>query len=169
MAILLGVPTVSQAQSNPGFSFIWGGDGPSQKSPANYVLEYGTPGHLNDRYRLKVQPQSAPVESITITFPDYYDGKFRASNIRLIQPAKSRKGKTTVIPLKAVKLSQDRRQVQIIPETPIPAKIQFAADFSKVVNPSEARTYRIYASITSPGDILLNRKAAVWNLKISEQ
>ncbi|MGF1604402.1 MAG: DUF2808 domain-containing protein [Thermosynechococcaceae cyanobacterium] len=167
--LITGVPAVTLAQTNPGFSFIWGGDGPSQKQQLGYVLEYGTPGHRHDRHRYKLGRQSVAMDSITITFPDYFDGKFSAKNVSLRKAAKSKIfnfKKAEEIPIATVDYDEDSRVLQIVPESPIPAGEKAEVVISNMQNPQSGGTYFINARITSPGDVPLSRYIGTWVVSI---
>jgi hypothetical protein len=168
--LLTGVPMVTLAQSNPGFTFNWGGDGPSSKQQLGYVLDYGTPGHMSDRYRLKIKAQKVAIDGITITYPEYYDGEFNEKRITLQEASKSKFlgfGKTIKIPISSVKLDKDNRFIEIVPENPIPAGKAFEVVLSDVRNPQSGGMYYFNASISSPGDTVpLRRYLGTWILSL---
>jgi hypothetical protein len=168
--LLTGVPMVTLAQSNPGFTFNWGGDGPSSKQQLGYVLDYGTPGHMSDRYRLKIKAQKVAIDGITITYPEYYDGEFNEKRITLQEASKSKFlgfGKTIKIPTSSVKLDKDNRFIEIVPENPIPAGKAFEVVLSDVRNPQSGGMYYFNASISSPGDTVpLRRYLGTWILSL---
>jgi hypothetical protein len=169
--LITGIPAVTTAQTNPGFSFIWGGDGPSQKQQLNYVLEYGTPGHRHDRHRYKLGRQSVAIDSITIAFPDYFDGKFNAKDVSLRESPKGsskifnfKKGKE--IPIATAEYDEDNRVLEIVPESPIPAGTLSEIVISNMQNPKSGGTYFINARITSPGDVPLSQYIGTWVVSI---
>lgn len=167
-ALITGVPAVTVAQTNPGFSFVWG-DGPSRKQQLGYVLEYGTPGHRHDRHRYKIGRQSVAMDSITLTFPDYFDGKFSAKNVSLRESPKGRifnfkKGKE--IPIATREYDPDNGVLEIVPETPIPAGTKTEVVISNMQNPKSGGTYFVNCRITSPGDVPLSRYIGTWIVSI---
>ncbi|PZD72293.1 hypothetical protein C1752_03880 [Acaryochloris thomasi RCC1774] len=168
--LITGVPAVTIAQTNPGFSFIWGGDGPGRKQQLNYVLQYGTPGHRNDRHRYKLGRQSVAMDSITVAFPDYFDGRFSAKNVTLRESAKGsnifnfKKGKD--IPLATVEYDEDNRVLELVPESPVPAGTRSEVVISNMKNPRSGGTYFINARITSPGDVPLSKYIGTWVVSI---
>ncbi|MGB8701248.1 MAG: DUF2808 domain-containing protein [Thermosynechococcaceae cyanobacterium] len=167
--LLAGVPALTWAQSNPGFTFSWGDRGPSGKQQLGYVLEYGTPGHMQDRWRLKVKQQTLAVDSIKISYPDYFDGEFNEKQITLQDPPKSKFlgfGKVATIPVSSVKVDKDNRLIEIIPEAPIPSGKAFEIVLSDVENPRSGGMYYFNCSITSPGDLPLSRYVGTWVLSI---
>lgn len=166
--LLTGVPAVTVAQTNPGFSFIWG-DGPGRKQQLNYVLQYGTPGHRNDRHRYKLGRQSVAMDSITIAFPDYFDGKFSAKNVSLRESPKGRIfnfKRGTDIPLATVEYDEDNRVLELVPESPVPAGTRSEVVISNMKNPKSGGTYFINARITSPGDVPLSKYIGTWVVSI---
>ena len=163
--LLTGVPIVSLAQTNSGFSFVWGGDGPRQ---LNYVLEYGTPRHLNDRYRLKLKRQNVAIDRIIITYPDHFDGKIRAEKIELRRSPKNKifnlkKGKTLAV--NSVKLDKDSRVIEIEPTEYIPAETAVEVVLHNVKNPSVGE-YWFNCRISSPTDTGLTRVVGTWLISI---
>ena len=167
--LLVGLPVVSWAQTNPGFTFTWGGDGPSAKQQLKYVLDYGTPGHLNDRYRLKLGTQKVAISGITISYQDYYTGKFDAKSIELRVGVESKffggsRGKA--LPTK-IDVDQENRLIQLTPEEVIPAGTSVEVILSNVKNPSSGGMYYFNARISSPGDVPLMRYIGTWILSIA--
>jgi hypothetical protein len=168
--LLTGVPAVTLAQSNPGFTLNWGGDGPSSKQQLGYVLDYGTPGHMQDRYRLKIKAQKLAIDGITITYPEYYDGDFNEKKITLQEAPKNKFlgfGKAVKIPTSSVKVDKDNRLIEVIPEAPIPAGKAFEVVLEDVRNPPSGGMYYFNASISSPGDTVpLRRYLGTWILSL---
>jgi hypothetical protein len=168
--LLTGVPIITSAQTNPGLTFSWGGNGPSGKQQLGYVLEYGTPGHPQDRYRLKMGRQKLAIDGITITYPAYFDGEFNEKSITLQESPKNKFlgfGRVAKIAVTSVKVDKDNRFIEIIPEAPIPAGKSFEIVLSNVQNPRSGGMYYLNASITSPGDLPLKRYIGTWVLSIS--
>ncbi len=167
--LLAGVPAVTWAQTNPGFSFVWGDGGPSGKQQLGYVLDYGTPGHMQDRYRLKIKRQDVAIDSIVISYPDYYDGTFNEDKVSLQMSARNKIfnfKKPEVIPVSSVKVDADSRIIEIIPEAPIPAGTNFEAVLSNVQNPRSGGMYYFNCRVTSPGDLPIMRYVGTWVLSI---
>lgn len=167
-ACLLTIPTVSQADTNPGFTFVWG-DGPSRKQQLRYLLEYGSPGHPSDRYYLKLGRQSLAVSGITITYPEYYSGALDPQRIEVRTGGKSqllanRRGQS--IPLAEVKLDKETQVLQLLLEQPIPAGTSIDVVLSNVQNPSDGGTYFFNCQVASPGNVPLLRYVGTWILSI---
>ena len=167
---LVGIaPTLVEAQSNPGFSFIWGGGDSKPQRQLGYNLQYGTPGHLNDTWALRLNDKERAISSIRITFPDYFNGKFRENKILLRETPKSRifsfkKGKK--IEVSSVSYDADSGIVEIIPAEPIPAGKKIEAVFKNVRNPRSGGMYFINCAVLSPGDVPLPRQLGTWVLSI---
>lgn len=166
---LLAVPTVSQADTTPGFTLIWGGDGPNAKQQLRYLLEYGSPGHPSDRYYLRLGKQNLAVSGIVITYPDYYSGVFDPRRIEVrvggkSQLLSSRRGQS--IPLTEVKLDKEAQVLQLIPEQPIPAGTSIEVVLSNVQNPGDGGTYFFNCQVASPGNTPLLRYVGTWILNI---
>jgi hypothetical protein len=168
--LLTGVPLISYAQTNPGLTFSWGGNGPSGKQQLGYVLEYGTPGHPQDRYRLKMGRQKLAIDGITIAYPAYWDGEFNEKSITLQESPKNKFlgfGRVPKIAVTSVKVDKDNRFIEIIPEAPIPAGKSFEIVLSNVQNPRSGGMYYFNVSITSPGDLPLKRYIGTCVISIS--
>jgi len=168
--VLVGtVPTITEAQTNPGFSFVWGGQDSQPKKQLSYVLQYGTPGHLSDRWRLSLGKQDVAMSVIRISTPEYFNGEFNENRIELRESPKSRifnlkKGKT--IPISSVTVDNDNGLVEIIPETPIPAGKRAEVVISNVRNPRSGGMFYINCSIISPGEVPLPRQVGTWIVSI---
>ena len=166
-SLLTGLPVVTMAQTNPGFSLIWGGEGPDRKQQFNYVLEYGTPKHLNDRYRLKIRRQKVAIDSITIIIPKQYNGKIKPGNVSLRKSPKGRllnfnKGKS--IAVESVTMEKKKGEsgaITIIPKEVIPAGTRAEVVIKHVRNPSSG-TYYFNCRVTSPGDLPIRRNIGTW-------
>lgn len=165
--LLVGLPVIAWAQTNSGFSLTWG-EGPSGQQQLRYVLDYGTPGHRNDRYRLKLGSQNVAISGITITYPSNYSGSFNPQGIELRTGAKNKLlGSTrgTVVPA-AVELDPENQVIQIVPSDPIPAGTPVEVVLANVKNPSSGGIFYFNCRIASPGDLPLNRYIGTWILSI---
>jgi hypothetical protein len=167
--LLTGVPVVTLAQTNPGLTFSWGGDGPTGKQQLGYVLEYGTPGFPQDRYRLKLGRQKTAIDSIRISYPEYYDGEFSEKKVTIQETPKNKFigfGKTKKIPLTSVKVDNDNRLIEIVPEVPIEAGKSVEIVLSNVQNPRSGGMYYFNCYISVPGDVPLKRYLGTWVMSI---
>jgi Protein of unknown function (DUF2808) len=170
----VAAPIAVHAQTNPGFTFNWG-SGPSGKQQLSYVLDYGTPGFNGDRYRLKLGPQKVAISSITITYPDYYDGTFDPKAIEVRVGAEGSKGGGFLnfkrdlgkpVTLSEASLDPDNRIITLTPSEVIPAGTPVQIVLSNVRNPATGGMYYFNARINSPGDIPLSRYIGTWVLGI---
>ncbi len=167
--LLTGLPAITLAQTNPGFTFSWGGNGPSGKQQLGYVLDYGTPGHPQDRYRLKMGTQKTAVDGIRVAYPNYYDGEINEKQVTLQESPKSRLigiGRAKKIPVRSVTVDKDNRLIEIVPETPIPAGTPTEILMADVQNPRSGGMYYFSCYISVPGDIPLKRYLGTWVLSI---
>jgi hypothetical protein len=168
--LLAGLPTVSVAQTNPGFTFTWG-DGPSRKQQLSYVLDYGTPNAF-DRYRLKIGKQDRSISRISISYPDYYQGTFDPKAIEL--RAGSQRGgflgfggnRGQKIKLAEATWDKEGRVIELKPSEPIPAGTPMEIVLSNVKNPSSGGMYYFNARVESPGDLPMMRYIGTWMLSI---
>jgi hypothetical protein len=172
--VVLGTPVISLAQSNPGFSFTWG-EGPKGKEQLRYTLDYGTPGHSADRYRLRLGVQNLAINRINITYPDYYDGKFDPKAIEVRAGSPQRGGgflslKREIgrpIALSQVNYDPKSRVIDLVPAEVIPAGEQVEIVLSNVRNPMIGGMYYFNARVESPGDVPLMRYIGTWILSIA--
>lgn len=163
------VPNLAEAQSNPGFSFIWGGADDKPNRQLGYNLQYGTPGHLSDTWNLRFHDKERAISTIRISFPDYFNGKFRENKIQLREAAKNRifsfkKGKQ--IEVSSISYDRDNGIIEIIPLEPIPAGKKVEAVLKNVRNPKSGGMYFVNLSVLSPGDVPLPRQIGTWVLSI---
>ncbi|MEM9137605.1 MAG: DUF2808 domain-containing protein [Cyanobacteria bacterium P01_F01_bin.42] len=160
---------IVEAQTNPGFSLIWGGRDSQPSKQLGYVLQYGTPKHLRDRWRLKLGRNDLAMSVIRVTTPDYFNGKFNEKRVELREAPKSRilnlsKGKK--IPISSVTVDNKSGFIEIIPETPIPAGKRAELVLSNVKNPN-AGMYWLKCSMVAPGDVPLPRQCGTWVMSFS--
>jgi hypothetical protein len=157
--LLVGLPTISVAQSLPGFTLFSGVKGENQLP---FRLDFGGQTNGWDRYRLRV-PNSklkTAVAQFVITYPDYYKGTFdpKGMEIRV-------KGKK--VPLSEVKWNKENRVIELFPEEPIPAGSSVELVLSNVKNPATGGMFYFNCLIQSPGDVPLSRYIGTWILSIS--
>lgn len=155
---------VVEAQTNPGFSLIWGGRDAQPSKQLGYVLQYGTPKHLRDRWRMKLGKQEVAMSVIRVTMPDYFNGKFNEKRVELREAPKSRifslkAGKE--IPISSVTVNNEGGFIEVIPDTPIPAGKRAELVLSGVKNPS-AGMFWLKCSMIAPGDVPLPRQCGTW-------
>ncbi len=159
------VPAISTANTNPGFSFIWGGRDSQPNKQLSYVLSDGTPGNLNTRWRMKLPSQEVAMSAIRISFPDYFNGTFNQNKIELRESPKSRllslkEGKP--IAVASVTADNETGLIEIIPESPIPAGKKAEVLLKGVRNPRSGGVYFVNCSILSPGDVPVPKNIGTW-------
>jgi hypothetical protein len=157
---LLGaIPAVTLAQSLPGLT-IFSGVKPEYR--LGYRLDFG--GHTNawDRYRLRVpaKKMKLAVAQFSITYPNYYKGKFDPKDMEIRVKGKK-------VPLQEVNWNKENRVIELIPQEPIPANSAVELVFSNVKNPSSPGIFYFNCQILSPGDVPLLRYLGTWELSVS--
>jgi hypothetical protein len=170
--LLAGLPAITTAQTNPGFTFNWGGEGPGRKQQLKYVLDYGTP-NAYDRYRLKLGRQDRAISRIAISYPDYYTGKFDPKAIEVRAGGESRGGflgfggnRGKKIDLAETTWDRESGEIEIKPAETIPAGTPVEIVLSNVRNPSSGGMYYFNAQIESPGDLPMMRYVGTWVIGI---
>lgn len=170
--LLAGLPTITTAQTNPGFMFNWGGEGPSRKQQLRYVLDYGTP-NAYDRYRLKLGQQDQAISRIAISYPDYYTGKFDPKAIEVRVGSESRGGflglggkRGKKVALSETIWDKESHEIQIKPVEAIPAGTPIEIVLSNVKNPSSGGMYYFNAYVESTGDLPMMRYVGTFTLSI---
>lgn len=169
-SLLAGLPAVSVAQTNPGFTFTWG-DGPSRQQQLSYSLDYGTP-NAYDRYRLKLGRQERAINRISITYPRYYGGTFDPDAIELRTGADKggflgfggSRGKK--VELAEAVWDKESQMIELKPAETIPAGTPVEIVLSNVRNPTTGGMYYFNARVESPGDLPMMRYVGTWVLSI---
>ncbi|MGB7439530.1 MAG: DUF2808 domain-containing protein [Coleofasciculaceae cyanobacterium] len=159
---LTGVAASSLAQSNSGLTIF---SGVRRENILGYHLDFGgRPGNW-DRYRLRIPAKKMElgVAQFTVTYPDYYDGKFDTDRIEV----RTKKGKKTEnIPVSEVNWDKENQLIQIYLEEPIPARQKVELVFSNVKNPRFGGTFYFEARALTPGDVPLPRYLGTWIVSI---
>ncbi len=153
-----GMPLLSYAQSNPGFTIF---SGIPRENQLGYHLDFGGQPNAFDRYKLRIPATKMEigVAQIAISYPDYYDGKFDTGGIEVRVDGKS-------LPLSEVNWDKENQLVQIYLDEAIEAGNGVEIVFSNVKNPRFGGTYYFNCQILSPGDIPLPRYLGTWILSI---
>ncbi|HEY9652463.1 MAG TPA: DUF2808 domain-containing protein, partial [Coleofasciculaceae cyanobacterium] len=112
--LLIGVSASSRAQNNSGFP-LW--SGVARENQLNYYLDFGGQANGWDRYRFRIPGKKLElgVAQFSITYPDYFDGKFDKDRIEVRVKGKS-------LPLSQVTWDKENQLIQIDLEEPIPAQ-----------------------------------------------
>lgn len=156
--VLLGsLPAISFAQGMPGIT-IFGG--PERANLLNFYLQSGRAGRW-DRYKLRIPANklNLAVALISITYPEYYKGKFDADKIEV-------RIKGEAVELEDVVWDAENNFIEIYPSEPIPAGNKLEIVLSNVKNPTFGGMYHFNANIRTPGDVPLLRYVGTWVLSI---
>lgn len=167
-----GIPTLTQAQSNPGFTWRWDGNARDIKN-LSYFLTNGTPGFMGDTYRLEFGVQNVAISELRISYPDYFDGSFdpkaievRVGGIKSNKFFNLRRDIGEPVALREVNLDADNYLIQIVPAEVIPAGQPVRVILSNVRNPPTGGMYNFKGWIMAPGDVPLSRGVGVWTISI---
>lgn len=157
--VVTGFAAISLAQSTPGFT-LW--SGVRREEQLNYYLDFGGRAAGWDRYRLRIPAKKMElgVAQFTISYPDYYDGKFDTDNIEVRVKGES-------LPLSEVNWDKENHLIQIYMEEPVAAGNKVEIVLSNVKNPAFGGTFYFECRILTPGDIPLPRYLGTWILSIS--
>lgn len=155
---LLGAfPILTTAQSGPGVTLF---GGPERANLLNFFLQSGESGRW-DRYRLRIPANklNLAVALISISYPEYYQGKFDPDRIEV------RIGDDSIA-LEEVIWDAENNFIEIYPEEPIPAGQSLEIVMSNVKNPTFGGMFHFNANVRSPGDVPLLRYVGTWVLSI---
>ncbi|BAT56065.1 hypothetical protein NOS3756_50650 [Nostoc sp. NIES-3756] len=156
--VIAAVPTVSFAQSLPGFTLF---SGVKSENQLPFRLDFGGESNSWDRYRLRIPANKMKLAAaqFAITYPDYYKGTFDTKDIEI-----EVKGKK--VPVSEVKWDKEARILEIFPEEPVPAGSRVELVLSNVRNPAFGGTYYFNCQILAPGDVPLLRYLGTWIVSI---
>lgn len=157
--LLTGFPIISLAQSLPGLTIF---SGVKRENQLPFRLDFGGQSNGWDRYRLRIPAKrlNLAVSQFSISYPDYYKGKFDTDEIEV-------RVKDKKMPLQEVVWDKENRLVDIYLQEPVPAGSRVELVFSNVKNPAFGGTYYFNCQILSPGDVPLRRYIGTWILSIS--
>ncbi|MGL5082587.1 MAG: DUF2808 domain-containing protein [Microcoleaceae cyanobacterium] len=156
--LLASLPVISLAQGTQGVTLF---GGPDKANLLNFFLQSGKPG-VKDRYKLRIPADrlNLAVELISITYPDYYRGKFDPDRIEI-------RIKDEPIALEEVVWDPENRFIEIYPAEPIPAGNKIEIVMSNVRNPNFGGMFHFNANIRTPGDVPITRYVGTWVLSIN--
>ncbi len=156
--LIIGSPIVISAQSLPGFTIF---SGIKRENQLPFRLDFGGQSNGWDRYRLRIPSKklNLAVSQFSISYPDYYKGKFDTDKIEV-------RIKDKKVPLQEVVWDKENRLVEIYPQEPVPAGSKVELVFSNVKNPTSGGTYYFNCQILSPGDVPLRRYVGTWIVSI---
>ncbi len=157
LGLSIGLPLVTMAQSNPGFTLF---GGPERVNELNYRLDSGSAG-MWDRYRLRIPASklNLAVAQVSIIYPDYYRGTFDPDKVEI-------RIKNESVPLDEVVWDRENHFLEIYPAEPIPAGNKIEVVLHNVKNPRFGGMYYFNANIRTPGDVPLMRYIGTWVLSI---
>lgn len=157
--LLTGFPTLSLAQSTPGFT-LWGGV--PREDQLNYYLDFGGRQDAWDRYRLRIPAKKMElgVAQINISYPNYYKGNINKNKIEVIVKGKS-------VPLQEVNWDKEARIIQIFLKEPIEAGNNVEVVFNEVKNPPIGGIFYFECRILTPGDVPLPRYLGTWVISLN--
>ena len=152
-----GLPAVTFAQGLPGVTLF---GGPERANLLNFYLQSGQAGRW-DRYKLRIPANklNLAVGLISITYPEYYEGKFDPDKIEVRIEGES-------VPLEEVVWDEENHFIEIYPSEPIPAGNKLEIVLSNVKNPTFGGMFHFNANIRTPGDGPLLRYVGTWVLSI---
>ena len=155
--LLSGLPLVTIAQTNSGFTLF---GGPESGNQLNYRLDSGSAG-MWDRYRLRIPANklNLAVAQVSILYPDYYNGTFDPDKVEIRIKGES-------VPLDEVVWDRENHFLEIYPTQPIPAGNKIEVVLHNVRNPRFGGMYYFNANIRTPGDVPLLRYVGTWVLSI---
>lgn len=157
--LVTGFSASSWAQSNSGFTLF---SGVARENQLSYYLDFGGRANNWDRYRLRIPAKKMElgVAQFTVSYPDYYKGRFDTDDIEVRVKGES-------VPLSEVNWDQENHLIQIYLEEPIAAGNKVELVFSNVKNPAFGGTFYFECRILTPGDVPLPRYLGTWILSIS--
>jgi hypothetical protein len=157
--LLAGLPSVSLADSLPGFTLF---SGVKSENQLPFRLDFGGQTNGWDRYRLRIPAKKMNLAAslFVINYPKYYKGTFDPKKVEVRVKGKA-------VPLSEVKWDKENRVIEIYPEQPVPAGSNVELVLSNVKNPAFGGIFYFNCSIQSPGDVPLSRYLGTWMLSIS--
>jgi hypothetical protein len=157
--LLAGLPSVSLADSLPGFTLF---SGVKSENQLPFRLDFGGQTNGWDRYRLRIPAKKMNLAAslFVINYPKYYKGTFDPKKVEVRVKGKA-------VPLSEVRWDKENRVIEIYPEQPVPAGSNVELVLSNVKNPAFGGIFYFNCSIQSPGDVPLSRYLGTWMLSIS--
>lgn len=157
--LLAGLPSVSFADSLPGFTLF---SGVKSENQLPFRLDFGGQTNGWDRYRLRIPAKKMNLAAslFVINYPKYYKGTFDPKKVEVRVKGKA-------VPLSEVRWDKENRVIEIYPEQPVPAGSNVELVLSNVKNPAFGGIFYFNCSIQSPGDVPLSRYLGTWMLSIS--
>jgi hypothetical protein len=156
--LLTAIPVTTLAQGS-GLT-IFSGIKPENR--LSYRLDYGGRSGGWDRYRLRISAKKMKLAAaqFSVTYPDYYKGKFDPDEMEIRVKGKK-------VPLQEVNWDKENRVIELFPQEPVPAGSPVELVFSNVKNPSFGGVYYFNCQILTPGDVPLPRYLGTWEMSIN--
>ena len=155
-----GISTVVMAQGTPGLVIF----GNRDVDILNYYLDFGGTAKQRDRYRLRIPKKKLAngATQFTISYPDYFDGKFDTDKIEVRVDNK----KDQSLPLKNVVWDEENRFVQIDLAEPYQGEKKVEIVLSNTRNP-DVGTYYFYAQLVPAVNAPVPQRVGAWILSIN--
>jgi hypothetical protein len=155
--LAVAVPAIVTAQGLPGITIF---SGVESKNRLDYRLDYGT-RNMWDRYVLRVSGKKLQqaVYQFTISYPDYYKGKFDPEEIKVISKGEE-------VALEKVDWNKENHLLQITLKEPLEPNKKAEIVLGNVKNPDVGTYYfncRVLASTGVPNAIYVG----TWEISIN--
>ena len=151
-------PTVTKADSLPGFTLFSGVDPSNQLS---YRLDSGN-RNSTDRYRLTIPGSKINrlgAAQIQITYPEYYKGKFDDKAVEVFVGDKA-------IPVQSVEWNRESQTLEIDLAQRIKTKGDINVVLNNVQNPDGGGMYYFTCQVKSSAEFPVARYVGTWILSI---
>ncbi|MBW4655062.1 MAG: DUF2808 domain-containing protein [Kaiparowitsia implicata GSE-PSE-MK54-09C] len=156
--VAIGAPLSTLAQGTPGLTIFSGVD---RENLLSYRLDFNGRPHAFDRYRLNIsrRKMNRAVTEFTVTYPDYYTGRFNPSRMEVRVNGDS-------VPLDEVVWDEEAREIKLYPVEVVQPNQDVEIVFSNVRNPRIGGTYYFNALTRSSDDLPLRRYLGTWIIDI---
>lgn len=157
--LVAGLPALTLAQSNSGFTIFSGVD---RGNILDYYLDFGGRPDGYDRYRLRIPAKKMELGAaqFNISYPDYYDGTFDTDDIEVKVKGKS-------VPISEVTWDKENHLLQIYMQEAVLAGNRVEIVLSNVRNPRFGGTYYFNCQALTPGEVPLPRNLGTWIVSIT--
>ena len=154
-----GIQTIAVAQGTPGLVIF----GNRDVDILNYYLDFGGVANERDRYRLRIPRKKLAngATQFTISYPDYFDGKFDTDKIEV----RVDNDKDKSLPLKDVVWDEENRFIQIDLAEPYQGEKKVEIVLSNTRNP-DVGTYYFYAQVIPAVKAPVPQRIGAWVLSI---
>ncbi|PSB04706.1 DUF2808 domain-containing protein [Merismopedia glauca] len=151
------IPAITLAQGTPGITIFSGVD---SKNRLDYRLDYGT-RNMWDRYVLRISGKKLQqaVYQFTISYPDYYKGKFDSNEVKVIS-----KGEEVAI--EKVDWNKEDHLLQITLKEPLEPNKKAEIVLDNVKNP-DIGTYYFNCRVLSSTGVANAYYVGTWEISIN--